>query len=76
MKIPLSTLLRSAFAIFMMLVGIYLLAISVNAWYDTGFSIITSKEKGKDAFSGIFFSIAFIAYAIWDLVNIIKKSKT
>lgn len=49
---------------------------TIFGWYNEGFNISWSGEKGKDTLSGLFFSAVFLAYSVWELINIIKSKKT
>jgi len=69
-------ILRSLVAICLLATGAYWFAASAQGWYQAGFPVLTSGEKGKDAFSGLLFSVAFMAYGAWEIYRLVKEDKT
>lgn len=69
-------ILRGLFAVCLLLGGAYWFIISVQGWYQGGFPVLTSGEKGKDSFSGVLFSVAFMLYGAWEIFRLVKENKT
>ena len=69
-------LLRGLFAIFLVSFGAVWLFNSSQDWYQKGFPTLVSGEKGKDALSGLFFSVVFVAYGVWEIYRLVKDNKT
>jgi len=69
-------ILRGLFAVCLFSAGAYWFYISVQGWSQGGFPVLTSGEKGKDSFSGVLFSVAFMLYGVWEIFSLVKKSKT
>ncbi len=72
----LTVILRAAIAAGFLVGGVYWLAHSAEGWYEQGFRVITSGEKGKDSFSGVLFSTAFIAFGVWEILRLVRNRKT
>jgi len=68
-------ILRGLFAIAIIAVGSYWLFLSTLEWIEGGFQILTSSEKGKDAFTGVLFSIVIIACGVWEFNRLVEKYK-
>jgi hypothetical protein len=64
------------FAVCLLCVGGYWLSESAQGWYQSGFQILTTGEKGKDSFSGVLFSATFILYGVWEIFRLVRQSKT
>jgi hypothetical protein len=73
LKKRITVILRFIFATFLLVAGVYLLVSSSQDWFKNGFQVLTYGEKGKDAFSGVFFAIVFIAYGVRELFNVVKN---
>ena len=68
-------IVRIIFSTSLLFIGVYWFFQSSQDWIIEGFPIFTSGEKGKDIFSGILFSTAFISYGIWEITRIIKENR-
>ena len=68
-------ILRGLFALSLVSFGAVWFFNSSQDWYQKGFPILVSGEKGKDALSGVFFSVVFIAYGAWEIYRIVKENK-
>jgi hypothetical protein len=66
--------IRGVVAVILIVAGIYLLIPSAQSWLEGGLQILANGEKGKDAFSGVFFSAVFIGYGVWELFNLARKT--
>jgi len=75
MNKPLLKLLRILLAIGLFSVGAYWFVDSAPGWYQGGFAVFTSGEKGKDAFSGLLFSVLFMLYGAWELFRLIRNHR-
>jgi len=69
-------ILRALFAVCLFSVGAYWFIISAQGWYEGGYPVLTSGEKGKDPFSGVIFSVAFMLYGAWEIFRLVKENKT
>ena len=69
-------ILRGLFAICLLSAGAYWFIASAQGWYQEGFPVLTSGEKGKDSFSGILFSVAFMLYGAWEIFRLVRENKT
>jgi hypothetical protein len=69
-------ILRGLFAVCVFLAGTYWFIVSAQGWYQAGFPVLTSGEKGKDPLSGILFSVVFMLYGAWEIVRLVKQGKT
>ena len=76
LKTPFLRALRGLFAICLLAAGAYWFVSAAQDWYQKGFPVLTSGEKGKDVFSGLFFSVVFMAYGAWELFRLVKENKT
>lgn len=70
------SILRLVMALTILILGVYMLQQSAYDWYKSGFKILTYEGKGKDAFSGVFFSCCFIFYGGWEIYNVFTSKKT
>ncbi len=64
--------IRILFDGLLLLAGTYLLLAILQDAQIADFSLFSSGDKGKDALSGVLFSVIFISYAIWDITRLIK----
>jgi len=69
-------ILRGLLAVCLFSVGAYWFILSAQGWYQGGFPVLASGEKGKDSFSGILFSVTFMLYGAWEIVRLVKENKT
>jgi hypothetical protein len=69
-------MLRGLFAVCLFSVGAYWFIVSAQGWYQGGFQVFTSGEKGKDSLSGILFSVAFMLFGAWEILRLVKNRKT
>ena len=74
MKIIFIRSLRGVVGIGLIALACYFFIPNFTAWYTEGFPIFSSGAKGKNALSGIFFSIIFFLYGGWEISNAIKKT--
>jgi hypothetical protein len=69
-------ILRGLLAVCLIFVGTYWLIESLQGWYQGGFKVLTTGDKGKDSFSGVLFSATFVLYGVWEIFRLVKQSKT
>ena len=69
-------ILRGLLAICLLVAGVYWFVTSAQGWYQAGFPVLTSGEKGKDVFSGLLFSVSFMLYGAWEIFRLVKENKT
>jgi len=76
LKKPFLKIVRGLLAIFLLAAGAYWFVASAQGWYQADFPVLTSGEKGKDVFSGLLFSVAFMLYGVWEIYRLVKENKT
>ena len=69
-------ILRGLFAVCLFTAGVYMFITSAQSWYQGGYPVFTSGEKGKDSFSGVIFSVVFMLYGVWEIFRLVKENNT